>query len=139
MKKLEIISQSQVNEVINNRRLELLQMGYLTLSKNIFINNRDIIVLKSMVKTTNSSEIQFLSLKKDMYYQLQNKSITIEIFERNCYRSIKIKKYDLKVQSLTPTGTFRNRKHKTYRYSIDEKISPSNRHHQPTMYDKRTA
>lgn len=128
-----------MNEVINNRRLELLQMGYSTLSKNIFINNRDIIVLKSMVKTTNPSEIQFLSLKKDMYYQLQNKSITIEIFERNCYRSIKIKKYDLKVQSLTPTGTFRNRKHKTYRYLIDEKISPSNTYHQPTIYDKRTA
>lgn len=139
MEKLEIISQSHVNQVIKNRRIELVKMGYFSLSRNIFIKNRNVIILKSMVKTTNQTEIDFLSLTKDMYYNLQNKFISIEVFERNCYRSIKIKKYEIIVSGLSPTGTFRNRKHKTYRYLIDEKISPSNKHHQPTMYDKRTA
>lgn len=139
MEKLEIISQSHVNLVMKNRRIELVNMGYFSLSRNIFIKNRNVIILKSMVKTTNQTEIEFLSLTKDMYYHLQNKSISIEVFERNCYRSIKIKKYEIIVSGLFPTGTFRNRRYKTYRYLVNQKISPLNIYHPKIVYSNLVA
>jgi hypothetical protein len=138
MKNLLNTIQTYVNRLIDDRKKELLKTGYSSLSKNIYIKDRDVIVLKSMVKTTNSTEIEFLSLKKEIYYQLQNKCITIEVFERNCYRSIQIKKYELKVNSLISTGGFRNRKRKTFRYFINKQVSPSNIYHL-TTYDVRIA
>lgn len=102
-------------------RKELLDDDYKQLLTNIFIDNCDhIIIFKSFVRRTNPNEWKFLTITQKIYNQIKDKYITIILIERNDNLSIFHKMYTMKVESLTPTNSIRNKKYNYKRYIINE-------------------
>lgn len=101
------------------RREVLENLGFEKLSKNIFQKDNDVIILKSMVSTTNQYEKSSVSIKEKIYEKIKYKNITLEIYERNCYRSKEfLEIYEVPIFQLVPTSTYRSKKTKTMRYKV---------------------
>jgi len=111
-----------VNENIitrkNERISKLIKKGFKRITNNIFMKKDKVIVLKTMVTTTNSHEIDSLSIKESTYHLIKNKKITVEVFKRNCFRSSKFELVKINVDILSPTYTYRNKKYNVMRYNI---------------------
>lgn len=107
------------NNQIKEVKKWYLNRGYNMVTSQILIkDNWNVVVLKSKVKTTNNHETQSLSLSENVYEKIKNKPITIEVFERNCYRSVDIKRYTIFVLDLIDTHTYRCKRSKTKRYNL---------------------
>lgn len=106
------------NNGMRKRREELKNNGFEKLSTNVFIRDNEVVVLKSVVNTTNKCEIKNISMRKKIYKKIKDKSIVVEVFERNCFRSVHYTNYSFRVFDLIPTHTYRSRKNKTWRYQI---------------------
>ena len=103
---------------IQGRREDLKGVGYSKISKNIYLKDNEVVILKSVVKTTNKYEEKSVSIKEKYYQKIKDKHIRLEIFERNCFRSIDYTKYFISVFQLIPTYTYRSKKTKTMRYKV---------------------
>lgn len=107
-----------ITNSIQRRRKELNTLGYSKLSKNIFEKDNEVVILKSVVKTTNKYEEESVSIKEKYYQQIKDKHISLEIFKRNCFRSVDYEKHYINVFQLVPTYTYRSKKTKTMRYKV---------------------
>lgn len=119
----DLIIDSKGQELCNKKIAETISKyigaGYSKITSQILINEKsEIVILKSVVKTTNKHEIQSISLSDKVFNQIKDKTITIEVFERNCYRSVQIKRYSVKVLKLIDTGTYRCKRSNTKRYNL---------------------
>ena len=101
-----------------------INLGYKKLSMNIFIDNDNVIVIRSMVEKSNPNEWKCLSLDLDLYEKIKNKSITILLLERKRKIDIFHKQYQIKVNSLTPTDSHRS--WCRYRFIINEFTQENN-------------
>lgn len=108
----------KITSGIQRRREELKTLGWFKISKNIFEKDNEVVILKSVVKTTNKYEVESVSIKEKYYQQIKDKNISLEIFERNCFRSVDFEKHYINVFQLIPTYTYRSKKTKTMRYKV---------------------
>lgn len=109
---------TNISNGMKRKKEKLLKKGFIQKSENIFVKKNKVVILKSVVYTTNKNEINSISVKETIYETIKNKNIKIEVFERNCFRSVDYKNYSFMVFKLLPTNTFRDRKTKTMRYKI---------------------
>ena len=117
-----MLSKCTVNQNIitrkNERIAKLQKKGFRKITNNIFMKKNKVIVLKTMVSTTNGHEIDSLSIKESTYNIIKDKNITVEVFKRNCFRSSQFEIVKINVDILSPTYTYRNKKYNVMRYKI---------------------
>lgn len=112
-------SNQVLNQTISQKRIKLKSSGYEQLSPNIYQNEKnETVIIKSVVLTTNQNELLSLSLNNETYRKIKNSNISVEVFERNCYRSINLNRYSFKIFGLEPTSGYRSKKYQTKRYKI---------------------
>ena len=107
-------------------RDKYMKLGYIKISMNIFIKNSNVIIIRSMVQRTNPNEWKYLSLNSKQYKKIKNKSITIIMLQRINNMDIFHNQYNINVNSLVKTTSYRDKNRHRYRYIINEYTKEKN-------------